>query len=148
MSDNDTLIIYTDGGSRGNPGPGACAFVIQSSEKILYQQSFLLGLTTNNQAEYSAVVNALNHLLNYPPFILNTTRLIVFRSDSQLIVSQLSGLFKIKDAKLRNLVLKVKQLEQMIRVKYANISFLYTYIRRSENYLADKLLNNELDRNI
>jgi len=147
MSEDNKLIIFTDGGSRGNPGPGACAFVIRSADKILSQQSFLLGHTTNNQAEYSAVINALKFLVDNPLPILSTVPRIVFKSDSQLLVSQLSGLFKIKDFKLRQLVLKVKQLENVINDKYANISIIYIHIPRSDNYLADRLLNEKLDSN-
>jgi len=126
--------IFTDGGARGNPGPAAIGVVILSdeSEKIIEKFARLLGETTNNVAEYSAVIEALKWVVNnFPPGLE-----INFFSDSKLMVSQLNGLYKIKNQNLRLLILKVKELEMKTGAK-----IFYHHIPREENKLADSLVN-------
>ena len=135
------MLIYTDGGARGNPGPAACAFVAtDESGAIIYQQGFYLGVTTNNQAEYQAVIEALKWLS------LQTTKdqqlTANFYLDSQLVVNQLKGLFKIKDPNLKIKYLEIKKLIANSQLLIAN----FTYIPREQNSAADRLVNQTLDK--
>jgi ribonuclease HI len=134
----DELFVYTDGGARGNPGPAAIGVVIHGeNNKILSKISRKIGETTNNVAEYMAVIEALK-------WIKNSCQLSVvscqFFLDSKLVVNQLNGIFKIKDANLRNLLVEIRQLEQEIG---GNIS--YFLIPREKNWQADLLVNQALD---
>ena len=130
--------IFTDGGARGNPGPAAAAFVARDEEgKILAKKGKLLGVTTNNVAEYQAVILAWNWLVrNYQLRIANCE----FFLDSLLVVNQLNGKFKIKKRKLQELAGEIKRLE-----REAGIGANYTYIPREKNFLADKLVSQLLD---
>lgn len=132
------LSVFCDGGARGNPGPAAVGFVVKGdSGKILKKRGKFIGRATNNVAEYQAVIEALTWLKsNIQPLTSN----IKFFLDSRLVVNQLNGLFKIKDNKLRQLIVKVRQLEQEVG---GNVS--YHLIERSKNQEADQLLNETLD---
>lgn len=134
----EKVIINTDGASRGNPGPAAAAYIIyDQDDKILLQEGEFLGLTTNNAAEYSAVKKALEAVLNYLSERLPAQAEI--RSDSRLVVEQLSGRFKIKDDKLKDFYQKIKPLELKIGQVF------YRYVPREENKRADSLANEVLD---
>jgi ribonuclease HI len=135
---NFDLKIYTDGGARGNPGPAACAFVVEKNNKTLFKKSKFLGVTTNNVAEYSAVIEALEWMEAKKLFSKKTA----FFLDSQLVVRQLKGIYKIKKEHLKNCYLKIKKLEE----KFSSIE--YFYVPREQNFFADELLNQELDKNI
>jgi ribonuclease HI len=138
----DQLIIFTDGGSRGNPGQAACAFVVLNKEAIVYQNAKTIGVTTNNVAEYFGVIEALTWLSNYEPIVNNhEVDSVVFKLDSLLVVNQLMGKFKIKNKDLMNLVFKIKELEQKVPVK-----IIYLHVSRSANIIADNLLNLALDK--
>lgn len=138
------LLIFTDGGARGNPGPAAIGFAIKnSSGKILHQEGKWIGTTTNNVAEYRAVIEALKWIKNNCSIKQLSNCLIVFFIDSKLVVNQLNGLFKVKEIKMRNSVIKVRQLEREIG---ANIS--YRLIPREKNYLADSLVNKSLNKQL
>ncbi len=127
-------IIYTDGGSRGNPGPGALGVVITGENgKILKEYSHYLGEVTNNQAEYEAVVFALQKAKQLK------IREIELRVDSELIGKQLLGQYKIKDSDLQPLFIKAWNL----RLDYDRVDI--KIIRREQNKEADKLVNRELD---
>lgn len=131
--------IFTDGGSRGNPGPAASAFVVvdDTLNKILYRQGFYLGATTNNQAEYRAVLYALQWLAANQSNISN----VQFCLDSQLVVNQVKGIYKIKDPALKI------HLDNLRRVLAENIKIpvMFTYVPRAQNYQADALVNSTLD---
>ena len=134
---NLNLNIHTDGGSRGNPGPAAVGVVIkESSGKLIHQFGQAIGKATNNIAEYQGVVVALEYLLE------QNLKLgaIHFFLDSTLVVNQLSGLWKIKDANLREKVIKVRELEGAL-----NCPINYTAVSREKNTQADLLLNLALD---
>jgi ribonuclease HI len=134
------LIIHTDGGSRGNPGPAAGAFVAELAEKILQQESIYLGNVTNNVAEYEAVILALKWLQeNYKNF---STKNVVFLLDSELVVKQINGLYKIKNETLKTLNLKIKKI-----ISGINLKIVFRNIPREQNKIADLLVNRELDRN-
>src|SRR3989304_1856129 len=103
------LKIFCDGGARGNPGPAAWAFVVyEEKNKIVAQKNEKIGITTNNVAEYMAVIEALKWLGAYRE--KNSGRpveKIDFFLDSQLVVSQLNGFYKVKNQRLRELVIKI-----------------------------------------
>jgi ribonuclease HI len=133
------LSIYTDGGSRGNPGISGYGLVIYDQhQQIIYQESKFLGIKTNNEAEYSGVIAALNwvhqHQTTYKFTKLN------FFSDSQLLVRQFQGKYKVKSATLLPLFAQAQQL--LIQI---NLPYTFTDIRRDSNQLADKLANQAMD---
>ena len=137
----DQLLIFCDGGARGNPGPAACAFVVKNqSGKILHQAGQYLGHATNNQAEYQAIILALEWLAKNQSTISHQPSAISFYLDSSLAVNQLTGRFKIKNQKLQQLVIQVKSLEEKIKSK-----IFCHFVRREKNKEADKLLNQILD---
>lgn len=126
--------IFTDGGSRGNPGQAAYGFVIKTDGKIIKRGFGAIGIATNNTAEYTAVIEALKLLESE-----NTKDELNFFIDSLLVVSQLSGKFKVKNAAIRDLVVKVKELETSFK------KITYTHIPREQNKEADALVNLALD---
>ncbi len=148
------VIVHTDGGARGNPGPAAVGIVIERTqnpelndqpkmEKIT-EFGKRIGEATNNVAEYTAVVEALEYIRTQNPELNDQQRKkteIQFFLDSNLVVNQLNGLFKIKNAQLRALLMRVRQLEQEVGgvVRYANIP-------REQNQRADFLVNKALDQ--
>lgn len=134
-----SLKINCDGGARGNPGPAACAFVVAGD--LQYKCGKYLGIATNNIAEYQAVIEALAWLITKIQDTRYKTQEISFFLDSNLVVNQINGLFKVKDAKLRELLLKVRELEAKI-----SQSLTYSYVPREENREADRLVNETLDK--
>jgi ribonuclease HI len=139
----EKVLVYTDGGARGNPGPAAIGVVVyfgKTTRQKIANFGKKIGNTTNNVAEYTAVVEALKWLsenLDKFPKKVN----IDFFLDSRLVVNQLNGRFKIKNQKLINLLFIVKGLEQKIRGELN-----YRLIPRQANYEADKLVNEALDK--
>lgn len=132
------LSVFCDGGARGNPGPAAIGFVVKGdSGKILKKCGKFIGRSTNNVAEYQAVIESLKWIKTG---IQHPVSNLQFFLDSRLVVNQLNGLFKIKNNKLRQLVVKVRQLEQEVG---GNVS--YHLIERSKNQEADQLVNETLD---
>jgi ribonuclease HI len=128
------VIIYSDGGSRGNPGPSASGFVIKdTSDHLLFEGGKYLGITTNNQAEYQAVKLALEKALEMG------ARVVQFRMDSQLVVNQLTGLYQIRNRDLWPIHTAIKELV----AKFDQISF--THVRREFNKEADAMVNKILD---
>jgi len=137
----NNLNIFTDGGARGNPGPAAVGVIVknQQGERLASFGQFI-GRATNNVAEYQGVMAALEWLITYQNEISNCQQ-INFYLDSTLVVNQLSGRFKIKDLKLKNLIIKIKDLEKKISQE-----IFYKFIPRTENYQADFLVNQALDQ--
>lgn len=131
---NNEIIVYSDGGSRGNPGPSAAGFVLVDAQNtVVAQGGEYLGITTNNQAEYQGVRLGLEkaHELGY-------TR-IDFRVDSMLVVNQMNGLYKIKNRELWPINERIRTLmQQCDRVTF-------THVRREFNQLADGMVNKTLD---
>ncbi|OGZ44176.1 MAG: hypothetical protein A3J55_04200 [Candidatus Ryanbacteria bacterium RIFCSPHIGHO2_02_FULL_45_17b] len=137
----ERLIIYTDGGSRGNPGPAAFGYVIKNADgHVLKEHGETIGKATNNEAEYQAVIAALRkakQLLGKEN--LKRTHIEV-RMDSELAVRQLSGVYKIENEKLQPLFIEMWNL----RVELGgNVSF--THIPREQNKEADRMVNEALD---
>ena len=128
------VTIYTDGAARGNPGPAAIGVIIKDETgNIIATISKRLGPTTNNQAEYRAIVAALEKALTLG------ARHVVVKSDSELVVKQINGLYKIKNAALRPLYVAA------VRLIGSLDSFSISYIPRSQNAAADALANQALD---
>lgn len=134
--------IYTDGGSRGNPGiAGAGIYVEDSSAKEIYHEAKFLGTKTNNEAEYLAFLEALNFLLRYEiknPGLIESAE---FYSDSKLLVEQINRRWKIKKAELRELA----------EASWKNLSALpypifIKHLLREKNKIADQLANDAMDR--
>jgi ribonuclease HI len=134
------IIVHTDGGARGNPGPSACGFVVEDGGAIIFRGSKYLGINTNNYAEYSAFVIAMEWLNSNKEKL--SKKDIHFFSDSELVVKQLSGLYKVKNEKLKVLNTRVQELSKNLGLK-----IFYKNILRDKNKDADELVNNELDRN-
>ena len=128
------LFIHTDGGARGNPGPGAIGIVIANEKKeIIKEIGKFIGRSTNNEAEYQAVVEALKTCGEKKNLDIE------FFIDSLLIVNQLNGKFKVKEPRMKKYFNEIKLLEKNFR------SVKYTHIERSKNYAADKIVNEVLD---
>ena len=135
------FIIYTDGGSRGNPGHGAIGIVISNKkDQVLKKYSQYLGDNfTNNQVEYEAVIFALSKFKKlFGKKIAKGTE-IEIRSDSELLVNQLSAKYKILDEKIQHLFLKIWNL----KLDFKKVKF--KFISRLKNKEADKLVNEALD---
>ena len=128
--------IYTDGGSRGNPGKAASAFIAVDEGKIVHSKSKYLGTKTNNEAEYNAIIMALSWALK------NEKRYIEIVSDSELVIKQINKVYRINKPHLKALNETVNQL-----TKGKNISF--SNQRREDKFIsmADYLVNKELDKN-
>ncbi|HOM33281.1 MAG TPA: ribonuclease HI family protein [Candidatus Paceibacterota bacterium] len=135
----EKIIVYTDGGSRGNPGPAAIGVVIEGLSNEPKQYYEFLGETTNNEAEYQAIIFALKKIRQ----LLGKEKLknisIEIYLDSELVVNQLNSCYKIEDEKLQSLFMKIWNL----KLDFGKISF--HHIPREKNKLADKLVNLCLD---
>lgn len=130
-----TLFLFTDGGSRGNPGPGAAGVIIKDEKgKVLFEKGQFLGRTTNNEAEYRALLLGLQAALRLRP-----KRLVVL-VDSELVFYQLNGGYRVKNPNLVELWRKAKELEE----KFPKV--IYKHIPREKNTHADALVNEVLDQ--
>ncbi len=130
------LTIHTDGGSRGNPGPSAIGVVIASPTTSLAQFGLYIGMGTNNAAEYKAVIAALQWVSRHAP---HASRLSFFL-DSQLVVSQLSGVFAVKHPDMKRLKDEVDTLLHSLACPAT-----FSYVPRARNAEADRLVNAALD---
>ena len=126
--------LYTDGGARGNPGPAAYGYVLEADDgTVLDARGETIGVATNNVAEYRALLAGLTKALE-----LGLDELDVI-SDSELLVKQMNGEYRVKNAALVDLSLEAAHLARKIgRVTYSAV-------RRTENELADQLVNEALD---
>lgn len=140
MTDEVVFNIYTDGGARGNPGPAAIGVHIEDSDgNHIESLGKKIGEATNNVAEYTAVIEALDFILEMD----SKPSKINFFMDSNLVASQLSGVFKIKNPNLRNLLFEIRKKESAL-----GIPLTYSFIPREKNKKADLLVNRALDNNI
>lgn len=130
------IIIYCDGGARGNPGPAALGVYFSQSDK---GYSKFLGKATNNEAEYSAVIFALKKAKHLIGGEEAEKAEIEIKTDSELIVNQLSGKYKIKEQSLTPFFIEIWNLKQ----DFGKVNFVH--IPREENKEADRLVNRELD---
>ncbi|MBW3592952.1 MAG: ribonuclease HI family protein [Actinobacteria bacterium] len=126
--------LYTDGGARGNPGPAAAAYVLEAEDgTILDARGEVIGVATNNVAEYRALLAGLERAV-----AAGVDQLEVV-SDSELLVKQMSGEYRVKNEALRELSLEAARLGRRLgRVRYRAV-------RRAQNELADRLVNEALD---
>lgn len=128
------LIAYSDGGSRGNPGPSASGFIIMNDrEDVLHQGGKYLGITTNNQAEYNGILLGLEKAFEMG------AKEVDFRMDSLLAVNQLNGIYKVKNRELFPIYERIKELMK----QFDKVTF--THVRREYNQLADGMVNKILD---
>ena len=126
--------LSTDGGARGNPGPAAYGYVLETEDgHVLDARGEAIGIATNNVAEYRALVAGLEKAVE-----LGVDEMEVI-SDSELLVKQMTGEYKVKNAALRELSLEATRLARNLR----RVS--YKAVRREHNELADRLVNEALD---
>ena len=126
--------LYTDGGARGNPGPAAAAFVLEAEDgTVLDARGTAIGVATNNVAEYRALVDGLRRAVEVGVDELEVV------SDSELMVRQMRGEYRVKNEALRALFLEATGHAQQID------TVRYTAVRREANELADRLVNEALD---
>lgn len=135
----DKVIIYTDGGARGNPGPAGIGVVIQDAEGVtLHEASAYIGETTNNVAEYEALIRALEDLQMFGDKLRDLQ--VEVRMDSELVVRQMQGVYKVKEPSLKERFGKVAH----IRMEHIpNMTFVH--VPREKNKRADQLVNEAID---
>ncbi|MHA1339155.1 MAG: ribonuclease HI family protein [Promethearchaeota archaeon] len=139
----DELHIFTDGASRGNPGKAAMAFIFldpkNEKKAPLFVYSKYLGIKTNNQAEYEAILAVLKKAAEFSP--INPKNIVVF-SDSELVIRQLNGIYRVKNHKLREYFNEIQKLV----AEFNNIQF--KHVPRTNRWISfvDKLCNKELDK--
>ena len=133
-TDTTHLIVYSDGGSRGNPGPSAAGFVVMDGrEHVLHEGGMYLGITTNNIAEYQGVRLGLEKALAMG------AKTVDFRMDSLLVVNQMNGIYQIKSRELWPINERIRELVG----KFDKVSF--THVKREFNQLADGMVNKILN---
>ncbi len=140
----EEIIINTDGGARGNPGPAAVGIVISGKKDghdFLFEHSETIGQQTNNTAEYMAVILALR-FYGKKNLITNT---LTFVLDSELIVRQIIGQYRVKELRLQALVGEVHNLIKELKDKGAITNVSFRHVLRAQNKRADQLVNQALD---
>lgn len=128
------VVVYSDGGSRGNPGPSAAGFIVMDGyDHVLHEGGMYLGITTNNQAEYHGVRLGLEKALEIG------ARSVDFRIDSLLVVNQMNGIYKIKNRELWPINERIRELVAQLE------KVTFTHVRREFNQLADGMVNKILN---
>lgn len=136
-------IIFCDGGSRGNPGPAAIGYTITFHDGVRMKEGKTIGTTTNNVAEYTALLTALQRLKKeMGEQMLSGDDDIVVYLDSELVVRQLQGRYRVKSSALRSLFIEVVKMTRL----FPNIRF--AHIPRLKNKEADALVNRALDGSV
>ena len=136
----EKLIVYTDGGARGNPGPAALGVVIQGAKgNTITKFGERLGIKTNNEAEYSAIIAALQKVKALYGKEKTKKMAIDMRMDSELAAKKLNGVYKIEEERLFPLFIKVWNL----KMDFGKISF--SHVPRAQNKKADQMVNEALD---
>jgi ribonuclease HI len=131
------LIIYTDGGARGNPGPAGIGAIAKNDDnEIVFEISEFIGKTTNNQAEYRALVSAIKKAKQLK------TEEVDFFLDSELVVRQLNGEYKVKNKDLMPLFLEISNFKKQFK------KITFSHVRREFNKEADKLANMAMDAGV
>ena len=131
-----SLVIYSDGGSRGNPGPSAYAIVVTRDGKVIHEHTEFLGTNTNNYAEYRGLIAGIGKALEMKDMDVE------FVMDSELVIKQMRGEYKVKSPNIRKLHEDAKAMSSLI----PNVKF--THVKRENPMVsrADALLNAEMDR--
>jgi len=134
-----TLKIFTDGGARGNPGPAGlgAVFINAENNQVIYDEAKYLGVATNNEAEYEAIILALKYLQANLPASVEKLEFVL---DSKLVVEQLNKNWKIKEPRMKVLAQKAWQLLESLNLPYS-----ITHVKRELNSAADALVNQALD---
>lgn len=133
--------VFTDGGARGNPGLAAIGvYIADENNRRLCAFGKRIGTATNNIAEYRAVVEALSWIALHKKKEIKKSK-INFFLDSKLVVSQITGIFKVKNSELRKLLFEVREKEAETKALIR-----YFYIPREKNKVADRLVNLALDK--
>ena len=131
------LMVFSDGGARGNPGPAAAAFIVLSENgQVLTTNSRYLGLRTNNQAEYEALIAALQFAAT-----VNAEE-VICHLDSELVAKQLTGEYAVKNSELRKLWRKIQELNRCFK----NVRFISVPRTNIQIQKADALVNEALDK--
>jgi ribonuclease HI len=133
----DEVQLNTDGGCRGNPGPGAIGVIIMDAEQHeLFACAECIGQATNNRAEYRALIKGLDLCATY------TRGRVICYSDSELLINQMTGAYRLKNEELRALWQRVKDLERVFQ------EMRYQHVRRTNQFItkADRVLNEAFDR--
>jgi len=138
---NALIEIHTDGGSRGNPGQAAIGAVATSDDKVIFTISEKIGETTNNVAEYTAVIRSLEILLEKRIISKKT----LFILDSELIVRQITGIYKVKQPHLQILRNKIVSMIGILREDNILDKLSFMTVPREKNKEADTLVNKALD---
>lgn len=123
------LKVYIDGASRGNPGEASCAYIIKKGNKTIVEKFSCIGQTTNNIAEYTALIKALEDIVEN----FKEEKEVVIYSDSELVTKQISGLYKVRSPKIRAFYEKVKEISNNF------VDMKIVHIPRKENKRADYL---------
>lgn len=133
-SSDGAVVVYSDGGSRGNPGPSAAGYIIlDNRQEVIAEGGEYLGITTNNQAEYQGVRIGLEKALELG------YKKVDFKVDSMLVVNQMKGFYKIKNRELWPINERIR----MLMTKFERVTF--THVNRQFNQLADGMVNKTLD---
>lgn len=128
------LTLFSDGGSRNNPGPAAAAYILKNKDgSLIEQRGIYLGEATNNTAEYEALLAGLRAAEKYNPAAVECFL------DSELVVKQLQGIYRVKESHLLYLNEQIRSLVKLFT------KVTYNYIGREKNREADKLVNQTLD---
>jgi len=129
--------LFTDGGARGNPGPAAYGFVLEAEDgTVLAAEGKAIGVATNNVAEYSGLVAGLERAAELQ---IPTLEVV---SDSELMVKQMRGEYRVKNEALRDLFIEANRVARKLG------SVEYRHVKRAHNELADKLVNEALDASV
>ncbi len=136
----NSVLVHTDGGARGNPGPAAIGVVIESDLTGKKEFGEYVGETTNNEAEYRAVIFALKKLKSLIGSEKSGENHVEFLLDSELVVKQLNKKYKLKDKNIQNFFIEIHNLT----IDFGQVVF--THIPREENREADRIVNQVLDR--
>lgn len=130
-----TLYAATDGASRGNPGESGIGVIVRNAEgEVVFTISRYIGTATNNTAEYTALLTLLRRMVTVP-----CTRLEV-QADSELMVRQVNGIYKVKDAKMQKYCAEVQRMRAA-----ADYEFVLRYVPREQNKDADMLANRGIE---
>jgi ribonuclease HI len=157
-----SLILTADGGSRGNPGPSAYGFAIWESDLDLiqagseiflqtlsstpanFQNGCFIGITTNNQAEWQGLMAGLEYILNNFDSLYPDQKSLIVALDSDLVVKQITGIYKVKNPGLQPLFEKTKML--LAELKSCGFDYKFGHIYRQYNKVADSEVNKALDK--
>lgn len=135
--EQSVLKVYIDGAARNNPGPSGSGICLMRGKKILFEQGFFVGTRTNNQAEYLGLLIASYFVKEYAK---NHEKILIY-SDSQLLVRQMSGVYKVRDPFLKKMQLVAYELLQLYHVTFC-------HIYREHNTRADLMANRGIDKSI